>query len=105
MTPVTGAPPSRRRRARALALAAILVLGGALGGCATNAMLDASGRGQLIAVPGDRTGESATSIEVEFVNAAAAFVCFPFTLVFDVVLFPWQIIAGYRPYGPRPWND
>jgi uncharacterized protein YceK len=81
------------------------VLAVGLGGCATNAMLDASGRGALIAVPGDRTGESATSIEVEFVNAAAAFVCFPFTLIFDIVLFPWQIIAGYQPYGPRPWND
>jgi uncharacterized protein YceK len=103
VTAGTGA--SRRGRRRARALAAVLALGVALGGCATNAMLDASGRGALIGVPDDRTGESATSIEVEFVNAAAAFVCFPFTLVFDVVLFPWQIIAGYQPYGPRPWND
>ena len=96
--------PSRGRR-RALALAAAVGLAGALGGCATNAMLDASGRGALIGVPDDRTGESATSLEVEFVNAAGAFVCFPFTLAFDIVLFPWQIIAGYQPYGPRPWND
>jgi len=105
VTAGTGATPRGRRPERALALAAALVLAVGLGGCATNAMLDASGRGALIAVPGDRTGESATSIEVEFVNAAAAFVCFPFTLVFDIVLFPWQIIAGYQPYGPRPWND
>jgi len=105
VTARTGASLRGRRRERALALAGALALGGALGGCATNAMLDASGRGALIGVPDDRTGESATSLEVEFVNAAAAFVCFPFTLVFDIVLFPWQIIAGYQPYGPRPWND
>jgi len=81
------------------------VLGGALGGCATHAMLDASDHSQLVSVPGNHTDESATSIKIEFVNAAAAFVCFPFTLVFDIVLFPWQIIVGYQPYGPRPWND
>lgn len=105
MTATNPAPSRGPRRALALALAAAVGLAGAVGGCATNAMLDASGRGALIGVPDDRTGESATSLEVEFVNAAAAFVCFPFTLVFDIVLFPWQIIAGYQPYGPRPWND
>ncbi len=95
-----GAP----RRVRGLALATALALGGALPGCLTSDMLDASGRNQLIAVPDDREGDQATSTESEFVNAAAAFFCFPFTLVFDIVAFPWQAIAGYHPYGPRRWG-
>lgn len=93
------------KRARAPVLALLFMLGGTVSGCATNAMLDASGRNELISVPDDREGEQATRTEAEFVNAGAAFVCFPFTLAFDVVLFPWQVIAGYRPYGPRRWND
>ena len=93
-----------RRALRSLALAASLACVAGAGGCATNAMLDASGRNELVTVPDDREGDPPTQGAVEFVNAAAAFVCFPFTLIFDVVAFPWQVIAGYRPYGPRPWN-
>jgi hypothetical protein len=100
---VRNAPRRSRPGLRALALVAALAAG--LGGCATNAMLDASGRNELIHVPDDREGDQATQTEGEFVNSAAAFVCFPFTLIFDIVAFPWQVIAGYRPYGPRRWND
>ena len=59
----------------------------------------------LVVWVGEADPSGGHKLGVEFVNAAAAFVCFPFTLVFDIVLFPWQIIAGYQPYGPRPWND
>jgi uncharacterized protein YceK len=94
-----------RRTLRSIALAAGLACVASAGGCATNAMLDSAGRNSLVTVPDDREGDPPTQGSVEFVNAAAAFVCFPFTLIFDIVLFPWQVIAGYRPYGPRPWND
>ena len=65
-------------------------------------MWEARDRADLVSLP-ERDGRPASRITTEFVNNFVGLVLTPFTLVFDIVAFPVQIIGGYHPYGDKRW--
>jgi len=72
-----------------------------LGGCVTMKMWDARDERTLVSLPDNSRGEPATLTEMKFANNVVGLVLTPLTLILDIVLFPVQIIGGYRPYGDK----
>jgi len=71
------------------------------GGCLTLKMWDARDDLSLVPLPDKRDGKPATETESKFANNCIGLLLTPLTFVADVILFPVQIIGGYRPYGDR----
>ncbi len=75
-----------------------------LGGCTTCLVWESQRDGELVSLPDNRrSGAPPPRIEAEFANDVVGLVLTPFALVADVLLFPVQLMAGYRPYGERRW--
>jgi hypothetical protein len=62
-------------------------------------MWEARDNRTLVTPPDDRHGHPAPKVERDFANNLVGLLLTPFTLVFDIVAFPVQVIGGYRPYG------
>jgi hypothetical protein len=70
-----------------------------LGGCLTCDLWEARDNRTLVPPSEDKHGHQTPKVEVAFVNNAVGLLLTPFTLIFDIIAFPVQLIGGYRPYG------
>ena len=87
----------QRRVVFGAAAASIVLL--LLPSCATTRLLKAQKSGSLVSLPERSPGNPATSASVRFANGVVAVLLVPFTIVFDVVSFPVQLVRQDPPYG------
>jgi hypothetical protein len=88
--------PAPRVSFLAAAVASALLL---LPSCATTRLLKAQKTGSLVSLPERSPGNPATPASIRFANGVVAILLAPFTIVFDVVSFPVQIVRQDPPYG------